>query len=79
MIRIKSGTDFKECATLTLMDDTGHQEVEVIAELQDCSCKAGHVTVRLVDREVEARRKQSLQERIRADWTLVRRPHAPDA
>ena len=78
MIRIKGGTDFSECATLLLVDDIGH-EIEVIAELQDCSCKAGHVTVRLVDREVEARRKQSLQERIRADWTLVRRPHAPDA
>ena len=48
MIRLRGGTQYQESATLTLVDDTGHV-VEVIAELQDCICRDGHVTLRLVD------------------------------
>ena len=48
MIKCKGGTQFKETSTVILMDDTGDY-VEVIAELQDCLCRDGHVTQRVVE------------------------------
>jgi len=48
MIRNKGGTQSRDCATCALVDEMGH-EVEVIAEIEDCSCRDGHVNLRLAE------------------------------